>query len=165
VRLVAYRARAGCESAPARTTTIKLDRFELLSARSFGPTFVLLQDGQRSGDLTAECWRAVSGDAGGMTGAGHADVIKDGIGDVTDLQGGAAGGATRWVTNSQERGGHGFAKVRGEKVLWGNGLVGWVRKHRGYTRGAEVFIQYLALGKLFDLWNGLELVSQKGNPG
>lgn len=35
------------------------------------------------------------GDAGGVDGVRHADVIKGGIGDVTDLQGGAEGGATR----------------------------------------------------------------------
>jgi hypothetical protein len=91
------------------------------------PTFVLLQDGQRSGGLTPESGRVVVLVTRAVwTVRGMRDVIKGGIGKVTNLQGGAAGGATRWVTDMQGRAGYEYAKVRGKKVLWGNGLWGWV---------------------------------------
>src|ERR1700678_755392 len=50
-----------------------------------------------------------------------------GSGKVTNLQGDAPAGVGWQVTNMQWRGGHGFAKVRGIKLLWGNGLWGGVR--------------------------------------
>ncbi len=43
---------------------------------------------------------------GSADGARHADVIKGGIGDVTDLQGGAAAGGGWQVTEMQGCGGH-----------------------------------------------------------
>jgi hypothetical protein len=93
------------------------------------PTFVLLQDGQRSGGLTPESGRVVVLVTRAVwTVRGMRDVIKGGIGKVTNLQGGAAGGATRWVTDMQGRAGYEYAKVRGKKVLWamgcGGGLLG-----------------------------------------
>lgn len=86
----------GRESASAASTTVKPDRLEFLGAGPLGS------------DLRAVTRRAAlggfddrvradggPGDAGGVDGVRHADVIKGGIGDVTDLQGGAEGGATR----------------------------------------------------------------------
>lgn len=57
------------------------------------------------------------GGAGGMDGSGHADVIKSGIGDVTNLQGGEAGMRLTKVTDLQGSDGHGFAKARVRKLL------------------------------------------------
>jgi hypothetical protein len=63
--------------------------------------------------------------AGGVSCAGHEDLISGGIEKVTNLQGGGAEGRLTKVTNLQGRGGDGSAKVRVNKMLRDNRLRGW----------------------------------------
>ncbi len=52
----------------------------------FGATFVLLQDGQSSGDLTPESGRVVLVARAVLAVRGMRNLIRGGIGDVIDLQ-------------------------------------------------------------------------------
>ena len=92
--LVAYRAGAGRESAPAASTTVKPDRFEFLGARPLGSNLRAVTRRAALGRFDArERAGGGPGDAGGVDGAGHADLIKGGMSRICKAARG--GGATR----------------------------------------------------------------------
>jgi len=132
IRLVAYRAGAGRESAPAPSTPVKPDRLEFLRARPLGSDLRAVTRRAALGRFDAR-ERAVGspGDAGGVEGARHADVIKGGIGDVTDLQGDAAGGGTREGDEFARKRWSWICKNEGGKIVVGQWIARVGSKHRG----------------------------------